>query len=97
MILTELVNQNEVRVSVSDTGRGIKVKDQDKLFKLFASQGEEISTKGIGFGLVISKLLVQKFNGEIDFYSKKKKGSTFFFTFELQEVFETDHIKEEKM
>ena len=33
---------------------------------------------------MISKLIVEKFNGKIDFVSTFKKGSTFFFTFELE-------------
>ena len=37
---------------------------------------------GIGLGLVISRMIVDKFNGKIDFQSTFKKGSTFFFTFE---------------
>ena len=38
---------------------------------------------GIGLGLVISKMIVIKFNGFIDFISKYGKGSTFFFTFDI--------------
>ena len=70
-----------------DNGKGIKVKNQDKLFKLFGSIKDEkrkINTNGIGLGLVISKLIVNKFNGYIDFVSKYKKGSTFFYTFETR-------------
>ena len=84
LVITELLNKNEIRVSVTDTGRGIKIKDQDKIFKLFGSisnEDEEISTKGIGFGLMVSKLIVEEFNGKIDFVSKWKIGSTFFYTF----------------
>jgi signal transduction histidine kinase len=75
---------NFVRLSVVDNGIGIKIKDQDKLFKLFGSIKDEkkkINTNGIGLGLVISKLIVNKFGGYIDFISKFKKGSTFFYTF----------------
>ena len=59
-MLAEKLHENEVRVSVTDTGRGIKEKDQDRLFKLFAGQnaGEEINTRGIGFGFLVSKLIV---------------------------------------
>lgn len=42
--------------------------------------------QGIGLGLVISQMIVKKFNGQIDFLSKYKKGSTFFFNFELEKV-----------
>ena len=80
--------QRHVRISVTDNGIGIKNKNKDKLFKLFGSIKSEkrrVNTNGIGLGLVISKLIVGKFNGIIDFDSKYKKGSTFFYTFELEE------------
>jgi len=70
-------------ISVIDSGIGIKEKDQNKLFKLFGSIKDEklkINTQGIGLGLVISKLIVERFNGKIDFISEYKKGSTFFFS-----------------
>ena len=69
-----------------DTGIGIEAKNTDKLFKLFGSvkdHSKGINTEGIGLGLVISKLIVEKFNGTIDFTTEYMHGSTFFFTFEL--------------
>jgi nitrogen-specific signal transduction histidine kinase len=41
--------------------------------------------QGVGLGLVICKLIVNKFDGQIDFISKYKVGSTFFFTFEVDD------------
>ena len=48
-------------------------------------QSHYINTQGIGLGLVISKLIVEKFHGSIDFFSKHTKGSAFFFSFEIEE------------
>ena len=79
--------KNQLRFSVIDTGIGIKKKDKKKLFKLFGSiknEKKQRNTKGIGLGLVISKLIVEKFNGLIDFVTKYKKGSTFFYTVEIE-------------
>ena len=53
-----------------------------------------MNVDGIGLGLVISKMIVNKFNGEINFMSKYKKGSTFFFTFE-HESFSSDDFKKQ--
>ena len=56
-----------------------------KIFKLFSSIKDEkrkINVNGIGLGLVISRMIVGKFQGEINFNSTYKQGSTFFFTFE---------------
>lgn len=92
MLLIELVHQQLVRVSVTDNGRGIKTKDQEKIFKMFgATENEQVTTKGIGFGLMISKLLVTEFDGEIDFDSVWKEGSTFFFTFKLNDFCPDDY------
>lgn len=93
MILVEkLYQQNEedkrkLRISVIDSGIGIKDEDKEKIFKLFGSIKDEkknVNTKGIGLGLVISKMIVLKFNGTIDFISNWKKGSNFFYTFEME-------------
>ena len=83
-VIVEKCEEDFVRLSVIDNGLGIKNKDQDKLFKLFGSikdKKKQLNTNGIGLGLVISKLIVNKFNGYIDFLSKYRKGSTFFYTF----------------
>ena len=70
-------------ISVIDSGIGIEEDDKNKLFKLFGCvkhEKEKINIQGIGLGLVISKLIVEKFDGKIDFISKFKKGSTFFYS-----------------
>ena len=58
------------------------------MFNLFGSVKDEkkkINTSGIGLGLVISKLIVNKFNGEITFSSKYQHGTTFSYTFEIED------------
>ena len=57
---------------IIDNGIGIKKEDQHKLFKLFSlvDDGTKVNTSGIGLGLVISKLIVEKFNGQINFDSE---------------------------
>ena len=55
-----------LKFSVKDTGIGIKKKYHKKLFNMFVSfkdSQKKINTSGIGLGLVISKLIVNKFNG----------------------------------
>ena len=79
------MNETKIRVIVMDNGSGIEDKNKQKLFKLFSSFKDEkrkINVNGIGLGLVISRLIVAKFDGYIDFISTFKKGSSFYFTFE---------------
>ena len=87
-IRVEFLNNEKLRVEVKDSGIGIRDEDQPKLFKMFGSIKDEknkINTKGIGLGLVISRLLVEKFGGQIGFESKFGEGTTFSFTFETQD------------
>ena len=98
-IVIEYSSKSELRALVIDKGVGIKDQDKGKIFKLFSSIKDEknkVNVGGIGLGLVISKMIVSKFNGEIDFESVYKKGTTFYFTFEHQ-PFSPDEIDYSKM
>ena len=79
---------------MKDTGVGIQRKDKSKLFKLFGfvQSTEDMNTKGIGLGLVISKKIVESYGGEIGFKSKWKKGSTFGFRIPLDNLIDTNGI-----
>jgi len=69
-----------VMVTVKDTGWGIPKEQQDKVFtRLFrADNVVKADVDGLGLGLFITKLLVEKLDGKIWFESEVGKGSTFF-------------------
>ncbi len=66
------------RLSVTDTGRGIKPKLLNKLFQTFERLGiEKGAIEGAGIGLIISKELVESMKGKIGVESTVGVGSTF--------------------
>ncbi len=60
-----------VRVSILDTGSGIRPEDAKRLFEPFFTTK---STKGTGLGLWICKGIVEKYEGTIDFRSSSLPG-----------------------
>ena len=66
-------------VSVIDSGVGIRVIDQMKLFKLFGTikSTRKLNTKGVGLGLSISKMICEEFKGGVAVHSTLGKGSVF--------------------
>lgn len=71
-----------IRVSVSDTGRGIPAGDLPKIFEAFRATEQPMSAwhSGTGLGLPISKQFVELHGGHMGVSSEPGKGSTFWFT-----------------
>jgi PAS domain S-box-containing protein len=79
-----------LRVAVTDTGIGIKVTDQERVFKAFeqvdSSYGRQ--QQGTGLGLALTKKLVEMHGGRIWVESEgaEGKGSTFTFLIPISKV-----------
>jgi signal transduction histidine kinase len=73
-----------LKISITDTGRGISQEDLPRLFKKFGRLETSFVTAaeagGTGLGLYISKALVERMGGKTGVESEVGKGSTFSFT-----------------
>ena len=67
-----------LRISVTDTGPGIAPDKINELFTPFKRLHiEEISTKGAGLGLALTKSLIEAMGGRVGVQSTPDEGSTF--------------------
>jgi len=72
-------NNDNYRISIKDTGIGIKESEKDNLFESFTQAKSSITNQigGTGLGLAIVKRLVNAMKGKVYFESKFGEGSTF--------------------
>jgi signal transduction histidine kinase len=80
-----VTRNNQVEISVSDTGIGMSEETMTKLFRIDASlsiRGTD-NEKGTGLGLFLCKEFVEKHRGKIWVESEEGKGSTFKFLLPL--------------
>lgn len=88
-------NKTKLIITITDTGRGIKKEDIDRLFKKFERLEEDRNTsiEGTGLGLAITESLAELMGGKITVISDYGKGSTFKFVV-IQEIVNVE-LKEE--
>ncbi|MCZ2258141.1 ATP-binding protein [Sporosarcina sp. G11-34] len=79
-------NGNLIKVSVSDTGKGITKENQEIIFEPFEQGNASLSRDvgGAGIGLSITKWLVGLHGGRIEVESKVGEGSIFSFMLPIQ-------------
>lgn len=97
-IFVEKITEQDVKfkVSVKDTGIGIKDEDKKKLFDAFSQvdvkKNREI--EGTGLGLSIAKQMVELMGGRIQVESTYGEGSEFYFVI-AQKIYHGEEIKED--
>jgi len=85
--VSTILEEQMVRFSVTDTGRGIPHQFMQRIFEQFFRVPDQKSETGAGLGLAIAKEIVEAHGGNIDVVSQEGKGTTFSFTLKRAEHF----------
>ena len=75
--------QDRVLLTVQDTGIGIPIEHQDRIFERFyrVDKSRSKSTGGTGLGLAIVKHIVAQFDARIELWSETGRGTRIQITF----------------
>ena len=69
--------QDEIVITVSDTGRGISSEELPKIWDRLYRGDKSRSERGLGLGLSLVKAIVQAHKGKLDVTSEPGVGSIF--------------------
>jgi two-component system phosphate regulon sensor histidine kinase PhoR/two-component system sensor histidine kinase VicK len=96
VIVSIAKDSKNVLIKIQDTGYGIPIKDQPRMFeKLFrADNVREKETDGTGLGMYIVKSILEQAGGKITFESEENKGTTFFVTIPLSGMKAKEGVKD---
>lgn len=84
VILTVTTNHDNLTVRVRDSGAGIPLEMQSRIFEKFQRIQRRNAPQGVGLGLAFCQLVVEAHGGSIWVESDGKSGSTFVFTLPLE-------------
>jgi len=79
-VKSQLADDGDVLVSVSDTGVGLPVDSADEIFQAFFTT----KPQGTGMGLAISRSIIQSHGGRLWAANNTGRGATFYFTLPQQ-------------
>ena len=79
-IETSIVNDNTIKVIVSDNGRGITSKMAEKVFDPFFTT----KTNGLGIGLSLSRSIIEAHGGKLMVKPNRNRGAVFTFTLPMK-------------
>ena len=87
VVRSELIDDQQLRISVIDSGTGFSSDEHDRIFEPFDRLDKAGSNiQGVGIGLAISKYLIDAIGGDIGFESEPGKGSHFWINLPLAET-----------
>ena len=77
-------------VIVQDSGPGIHIDDQERIWMPFTTleRNKSLNPHGVGLGLTLCKIICENLNGDIAVFSDGQNGSTFEFRLKVQYSFQ---------
>jgi signal transduction histidine kinase len=89
MVQVKEIGKTKIAIAVSDTGVGVALEDQDKIFEAFRQADQSFTRQhsGTGLGLAITNSLIKMMGGKISLDSTLGQGSTF--TVEIPRKYDT--------
>src|SRR6202012_6192225 len=75
-IKSQLTEDRQLLISVTDTGVGLPAENMDKIFNAFFTT----KPQGTGLGLAITRSIVELHGGRIWATANSERGTTFYFT-----------------
>ncbi len=88
-IKTEFIENEQVRISISDNGKGMDTETQAQIFQPFFTTKE--TDEGQGLGLSITRDIIEKHQGKIQVESQLGKGTTIALILPVQAI----HLNED--
>jgi PAS domain S-box-containing protein len=81
VIVRTIVEHDQVRVEVEDSGSGIAPDEQEKIFERFYQVQEN---SGLGIGLYIAREIITQHEGKMGVISSEGQGAIFWFTLPIK-------------
>ncbi|MFM7022181.1 MAG: two-component regulator propeller domain-containing protein [Flavobacteriales bacterium] len=98
LTINSINGDENIRITVSDTGPGIPENEKEKIFDEFYQSKINPNIEGIGIGLSLVKGLISLHKGTIDVESEKGKGCTFSVVIPIsKEAYKDNEISEKRI
>ncbi|MGO2508406.1 MAG: DUF4118 domain-containing protein [Vibrio hibernica] len=89
-----MLDNNQYLITVTDTGEGLPVGMETKIFERFTRGNSEGTTTGLGLGLALSRDLVAHLGGTLSANNVQPHGAQFIITLSWQPLPEQDLLSE---
>ncbi|MGB2785190.1 DUF4118 domain-containing protein [Psychrobacter sp.] len=90
-----MLDNNQYLIMVTDTGKGLPVGMETKIFERFTRGDSESTTTGLGLGLALSRDLVEHLGGTLSANNVQPHGAQFIITLSWQPLPEQDLLSDD--